>query len=299
MSVRRYIHTSNEIEALWNWLGYLGSSDNAKDLLLRKIRSDNFGIDCLTLLHKKAEAMNLGKHSSVFSIITEDVVERNAQGIARFIVQARQLFHAARNVSEIASPILYYYGMLSLAEALILSIYDFTQSSKKDKRFYTHGLSINRDTYDDLTVKPLGHYARLHDCYSIDPELYLNEPRFSLKELLSVNPDLAEEYRLVYGEEPRIKAAVLTHIDVDLAEYEVLPINGQRLDHIDSIFLTMFILCSKARYRPVDWIEQAASRRDSFILRSFLTKAERRYPNLILNRIWNEVFLFGPAARWG
>jgi len=118
----------------------------------------------------------------------------------------------------------------------------------------------------------------------------------SLKELLSVNPDLRYQYALIYDERSNIQSAD-GHIDVDLEQYEILPIKGIKLYPIDSILMSMFILSSQARYRPYDWIEQITVKKESFVLRSFLTHAERRYPNLVLNKIWNEGFLFGTVGR--
>lgn len=290
---KHFVDTTRQIEELWNWLGYLTSPENTGSLLRRKIRQNSFGIDHSMLAQKKREA---NQKSSEFSVLQEDVVEGHARNIAKYVAQAREVFQAARSVSELASPILYYYGMLSLAKALILSIYHFNDSEKIVKGFYTHGLSNDRKTYD-VKVKPYGTFPRLHDCYSTQPELYLHKSSFSLKELLSVNPDLRDQYTLTYDERSNVQPTD-GHIDVDLERYEILPINGIKLHPIDSIFMTMFILSSQARYNPSDWIEQITVKKESFVLRSFLTHAERRYPNLVLNKIWNEVFLFGTAGRW-
>lgn len=246
------------------------------------------------LAQKKTEAK---QKSSRFSVVQEDILEENARNIAKYVAQARELFQVARSVSELASPVLYYYGMLSLAEALIMSMYHFNDSERSVKGFYTHGLTIDRNTYNDVIVKPYGTFPRLHDCYSTEPALYLARNSFSIKELLSVNPDLRDEYALIYGEKPNIQPAE-GHIDVEREEYEIQPIRGIKMDPIDSILMTMFILSSKARYRPNDWIEEITVKKESFVLRSFLTHAERRYPNLVLNKIWGEVFLFGTVGRW-
>jgi len=286
-----FINTTRPIEEMWDWLSYLTSPENAKSILCRKIGQNEFGIDYSMLKKRKA-----GKECSQFSIITEDVVEENAKNIARYVTQARDLFAAARNVSELASPILYYYGMLSLGDALVLSIYHYSESEEKNENFHKHGLTMGR-TSDDVTVRPFGSFPRIHDCYSLEPELYLNKTSLSLKELLSVVPDIRPQYRLVYNEEPNVRPTIGRIIDIDQGQYEILPIKGFTLDPIDCIFMAMFILCSKARYRPSVWFDEITTKKESFLLRSFLTAAERRYPNLILNRIWNAPFVFAPAAR--
>jgi hypothetical protein len=282
-----FIKTTREIEELWNWLGYLSSPQNVKDVLLEKISQNRF-----TIIYDRI----LKKGAAGFSLITKDAVEKNAERIARYVEQSRDLFQAARNVSEIASPILYYFGMLSLAKALILSTYDV---NGKDNPFRKHGLHTRGETHDQVQVKPFGVFPSLHNCYSDDLELYLNETEFSLKDLLSTNPELGAEYRLTYREEPRFSGDLKGELDVELGKYTILPINGRTLHLIDSIFMTTYILCSKARYKPEHWIKEITSDKRSFILQSFLMKAERRFPNLILNEIMMKRFLFAPAARSG
>jgi hypothetical protein len=298
-----FIKTTREIEMLWIWLSYLSSEDNVSDRLLGRIEADMDGFDYRTLMSRKLEAIKRNEENSLFSTITNDVVREHAPKIAKYVLQAKELFQAARKVSEISSPILYYYGMQSLGNALIYSTYIFRPSSQKEeRRFHTHGLGINRNTYDGLAVSPFGFFSRFHDCYSTEPEVYLKKFRFSLKELLSVNPELVHEYLLVYGENPNMKdmsARAISRIDVDLEKYETMPVNGINLNIIDCIFMTMFILSNKARYRPEVWIEEISSRPESFILRSFLIKAQRRFPNLILNKIWGITHLFAPVGRAG
>ena len=281
------IKTTREIEELWNWLGYLTSPQNVKDVLLEKISQNRFRIVYDNILRKGAVG---------FPLITEDAVEKNAESITKYVEQSRDLFQAARDVSEIASPILYYFGMLSLAKALILSTYDV---SGKDNPFRRHGLHTKGETHDQVQVKRFGVFPSLHDCYSDEPELYLEETEFSLKDLLSTNPELGAEYRLTYKEDPRFRGDFKGDLDVELGKYTILPINGRTLHLIDSIFVTTYVLCSKARYKPEHWIREITSGKGSFILRSFLMKAERRFPNLVLNEIMEKRFLFAPSARLG
>jgi len=295
-----FIKTTREVDEIWNWLSFLSSPRNVENLLLKRIVTGRFGINHSLLLEKKKRAKDSGRQNSLFSIIGEADVKAHSRRIPRYITQAKQLFQAAKHVSEIASPILFYYGMQSLAKALILSMYRY--DSPHPKAFFTHGLGIDRTTYNRVTTKPLGFFSRFHDCYSTVPEMYLDEMTFSLEELLSANPELIVEYGLVYEKDPNIRerlAEIHLKADVDLGIYEIPPIKGVRLDIMDSMFMSMFILSNKARYQPEEWIEEIETGKEGFILRSFLTKTERRFPNIILNRIWGDTFVFGPPARWG
>ena len=72
-----FVDTTRQIEELWNWLGYLTSPENTRNLLRKKIRQNSFGIDHSMLAQKKREA---NQKSSGFSIVQEDVLESSCSG---------------------------------------------------------------------------------------------------------------------------------------------------------------------------------------------------------------------------
>ena len=80
--------------------------------------------DHLKIFCYKANVINLlkGKIESRrrFSYIDKDIIEKKSSQVAYSISQAYEYFKAADTVTINTSPLLYFYGMLSLAKALIV-----------------------------------------------------------------------------------------------------------------------------------------------------------------------------------
>ena len=96
---------------------------------------------------------------------------------------------AAKNASPLTKPVFLYYGMVSLAKAMISSTYQVDKYSG-------HGLHVNNDF--NVTVCKCGEYQIFHDCYLGDTTIYSNETDINLKDLLSVIPGISLEWKNSY-----------------------------------------------------------------------------------------------------
>lgn len=195
-------------------------------------------------------------------------------------------------------PVLLFYGAESLAAALIFGTFDTEQHSTR------HGLKSEAKHRRVLVQNSKNElFRRFHDCYSADGRVY--NTKWTLKQLLSVNIDVYQEFSLGYRAAPHINLGV-DHIDTDrelryLGSYwKPYRRSGKRipLHPLDYRFLTLFVVSSFARYEPTEWIRFLESPA-GFVTRAFLAKTYRRFPNLFLNVFWGEEFIFAPVAKIG
>lgn len=179
------IRTTDPIEAIWRWLGFLQIPANAKRILKERVEADFYGPDHRHLLTlKKGENSCSPGRTAEFEVIDASMIEDYSRKLASCVTQAREIYGAARDVTEVSSPILQFYGMEHLGKAIINATYEFQLPSGKHNEFYSRGLKIDRGNHEKVTVKPLGMFPRIHDCYSPEPKTYLDDLSISLKELL-------------------------------------------------------------------------------------------------------------------
>ena len=288
---RVWIKTSEETKELWNWIDYLSTPANVRNVLKQKFERNDFDIDYLDLA-KQLQSNNLEK----FELLSSGDFEEQSLIIATSIKQAKEYFTAAKNSSPLVSPVLYYYGMVAFGNALINSIFKYSSLEPK------HGLEIDRTSYLKVSIKRKGFFPRLHNVYSSDI-LQIKNLSLTFKQLMSVNPELKPDYIFTYDEEP--------NCNTDKIDFETnlekginpLSVNGSevKLHPIDIHFIGMYILSSFCRYKPKEWslFMNGEDSNENFIVKKFLANAERRFPNLILNEIWRKQFLFSPGGRWG
>jgi len=180
--------TDNIYDAVWNHLKLFAYPANVKRLLTGEIASNR-------------------------QIKYDDqvTIKRKSRQIAYSISHAIEYFNAADTISINTSPLLYFYGMLSLAKALIVA-------NNPD-------ILLDDIKYHGLYVRPISNdlrqYVEDQSQWNIDREFAVsNEGVFKhltdliqgfklpdssiifLKNLLSVDPELSEIYRKYYQEEP-------------------------------------------------------------------------------------------------
>jgi hypothetical protein len=117
------------------------------------------------------------------------------------IKQAREYYRSAEQCETLTKPLLLYYGMVSLAKALILTKdpqYPSTTSVLK------HGLTtrkLKRDDYqfirDDVKVQKEGLFQTLHD-FLLGVSLK-NQDKYAMKDMLAAIPDIKSMYERLYG----------------------------------------------------------------------------------------------------
>ena len=178
--------SENPYSDMWSHLMFLSKTKNAKNLLLGKLQSNR-------------------------KIIYKDGTEldRKANQLSLGITQAWEYFRAADSVSIATSPLLYFYGMLSLAKSLIIA-------NKKNLFFEDikyHGLTQNskdttienykknpknwkmEDEFIEIRSGVAPHLMELIDNFQIP-----NESIITFKDLLSVCPEIAQLFELYYQE---------------------------------------------------------------------------------------------------
>jgi len=81
-------------------------------------------------------------------------------------------------------------------------------------------------------------------------------------------------------------------------EYLVLPLEKKDksifLSELSVHFLIMYLLGMISRYHPKEWGETIEGEKSGeiYIVRKFLETSKRKFPNLILNKLWNRDFVF-------
>ena len=114
------VFTETPIEDMWNRLLYGATVDGAKKLINNRIAQDFFGLDHRGL--SQSNGQRRGEFDGFRTVQASDLEDHSVE-MSFCIRQAKELYDSARSSSELTRPILYYYGMVSLANSLILSTY--------------------------------------------------------------------------------------------------------------------------------------------------------------------------------
>ncbi|SFS37570.1 YaaC family protein [Marininema halotolerans] len=126
---------------------------------------------------------------------------RASHAMMSYVRQARELYLAARQSSPFVSPLLTYYGTMSLAKVWMLS---FDPDYPRNTFVLRHGASTRRRKRSD--------YRLAEDTIRIQPEGLLPElmrssgwgalcnTSWSMKQLFSLLPDIQDSYRQVFRE---------------------------------------------------------------------------------------------------
>jgi len=164
-------------------------------------------------LSKKNNARNLlsGELPSgrnVFYKETE-VLDRKANQVSFGISQSFEYFRAADSVTIATRPLLYFYGMLSLAKSLIVANKnDFYLEDMKYHGFTQRPIDTELETYakDPRAWKMEREYAVIHEGVSQHLVEVIGGFRFpdkaiiTFKDILAVCPEIAQMYEFFYNE---------------------------------------------------------------------------------------------------
>jgi hypothetical protein len=187
----RLTWTHQPYDAIWDYILFLTSKANVKKLLLGQTPS---------------------KRKQIF--LEGELVEKKSSQIAYSIAQAREYYVAADAVSVATSPLLYFYGMLSLAKALIIA---------NDPKLLLDGIK-----YHGLTLRPnsdyLANYSSDEQAWTLENEYAVvksgvfshlakitqgivipDEYVYHLQQLFSVNPELSDTYVRSYSDFPQVQ----------------------------------------------------------------------------------------------
>lgn len=177
--------TDEPYRALWDHLLFLSHEANVQNLISGR--------------------MNSGRD---FAYREADVITKKSRQIASSIAQAHEYYNAADAVTLSTSPLLYFYGMLSLAKALVVS--NEINTYLEDVNY--HGLHTRPRN------KKLETYAKDPSCWELEREFAISDggvfPRlmnaaigFSLPDkseillgdVIRTDPELEGLYSKLYG----------------------------------------------------------------------------------------------------
>ena len=183
--------TNRPYETMWNHLNLFSSKANAKSLLQGRMKSQR-----------------------LWGYFDEALLEKKSSQLAYSISQAYEYFRAADTITVNTSPLLYFYGMLALAKALIVA---------NNPNVLLHDIK-----YHGLHTRPINHalqnYAQDDTQWSIANEYAVtnagvfkeltdlihsftftdNISIIKYKDILSVDPELSEFYGRYYDEPSRV-----------------------------------------------------------------------------------------------
>ncbi len=183
--------TAEPYQTMWRHLRLLSHENNARSLLLGGLGS------------KRAQCPP-----------PSPALESKARQLAYCILQASEYYQAAEAVTIRTSPLLYFYGMLSLAKALVVA--NEPDTLLNDIKY--HGLIDDKDNIstaieDRSAVSRGGVFAHLTQM--VQGFQYPDGSTFTFRNVLSILPELSPMY-LRYFERPSrcihmISEKVLSH----------------------------------------------------------------------------------------
>lgn len=146
-----------------------------------------------------------------------------AKNLAFTMRAAREYYEAAESVTTLTHPLLLFYGMTALSKVL------FTATHAKESPSRGHGLHEIEEwtgAFSEFSVRIQkdGTFPQFHGCF--DKET-LENTEFSLKELLSLIPEVKVGFETVYDEKSRaLKIIRVRHgiaiVDSELQKYRDL-----------------------------------------------------------------------------
>lgn len=180
--------TNQPYESMWNHLRLLKISKNVEGLLTGTIKSNR---------------QTIFEHNPL--------VERKSKQIAHSIRQADEYFAAADIVSISTSPLLYFYGMLSLAKAAIVANHEhFLLDDVKYHGLYTRPITeklrLYTENHENWKIEE--EYAVTNDgvidvfLRTIHGITIPSKSIIKFKDILKINPEIGEIYNRYYDEPP-------------------------------------------------------------------------------------------------
>lgn len=160
----RVMHTETPVREIWSMLSFFESEHNAETYLKQK-----FG---------ELQGLSELRTSLAYTIRT-----------------AGEYYTAAENVTDLTSPLLLFYGMTNLAKVLFMATHGKLSPSR------SHGLLIVDESFpfqdQSVRVTQDGTFPQFHGCFS---KQNLDSLSFSLKELLSLIPEIKVNFETVYNQ---------------------------------------------------------------------------------------------------
>ena len=345
-------------------------SENPKKDMLQHLEMFAYKNNCKKLISGKIEA------NRSIKITDRKILNKKAEEISFCIKQGIEFFKNSENADISISPLLIYYGILSLSKALIIS--------NSDKDIYLddikyHGLSTRAiNEKQELQKKSKSKWKLLNEYANVNDGVFMELSKifniklnkgytFKLKNKFICIPELKDvinKFKIIeskvmsaygkieeidskinffiYDEEalklesycPEIKkefikeyenkgSSVLEYKSVKNLKlkdfkylYNYTVVEGGRyyvpqtifeekekekkilLNQILLDYINFFILSEQVRYHQDNWNKVLNGENDAVvsILKIYIEKVKRKFPNLILNELFGERFNYGTAG---
>lgn len=215
-----FYFTENAEKDLWNHISFFENHHNCKKLLSGEFSS-------------KRKIRYIG-----------NTLDEKASQISMCIRQAKEYYYAYENTSINTSPLLLFYGMLSLSKALIIANNEDTFLDSSE--LMAHGISSKIKNQESLTnqnlkVKEKGTFVSL--AKTISNVVFVNNTIINFKDLLSIKPEISEIYELYFNEPSHVIRLIgmdvksVEPFDVELYPYETnLEIIYQKISNLKNDF---------------------------------------------------------------
>lgn len=274
-----HILSSNPEGEVWNYIEQLTNIEFTLDILKDRVKSDFYGfknyverIDRKKIQHCCENASGL-KGIEFHEILDLNNVQSNANEIVLLSKQAVELYRSSKQSSLYSKPITLYYSYAKLGRVLFLSTYKSRQVVRH------HGLELR----NNAIVCRSGAFARFHDSYNWDPEVYLTECIFKWKDL--INP----------------LSTRVTDLILNMKVGNVVRLQEKRFDNPSFIeheltreYLFLYAMSFLARYKIDEW-SKLMSRSVAWHIQNYLTATQVLFPNLIFNQLHGRQYYFYPS----
>jgi hypothetical protein len=196
--------------------------------------------------------------------------------------QAREFYNATQRIPMLSKPILLYYPFEKLANMLILMTFEIKEDT------FNHGLRYHNG---NIMVQSKGLFQRFHDCYSFNPEIYTKKYIFRFNDLIKAGPTNEDKLFQIMKDGSISSNKIIE----EKSGHEIT------LHELDRQFLFVYGLSVLSRYRVNEWNELLAGKYSKLVIdiKRYLQSIQLFFPNLLLNSIYEKIFLFYSFARVG
>lgn len=196
----REMRTEDPIKETWSMLSYFESKHN-----------------CLQYLEEKFGKIEVDGVTDQDRLEAEQERLGTANDFAFTVSAAREYYEAADKVTILTRPLLVFYGMVSLSKVLFTATHNRRSPSTK------HGLQKEKQPIGSLAelsvrITKDGTFPQFHGCYCRDT---LSNAKLSLKELLSLIPEVKVPFETIYNEKSRALRVLRTDIGISLVDSEL------------------------------------------------------------------------------
>lgn len=273
------IYTDNVENEIWLIFENLSGIQYLETIIKRRINDDHVK-NLTNIVIQKIKNKDVKRADSI-QFLTDEDVPNVTQEARNIILQAKDIYFAARPLPLLSKPILLFYCFEKLAELLYSLTYRKIISS--------HGLKYDRKKHI-VTICRNGLYANFHDSFSDDP-FYLNDVCIRFEDIIECGPINRIELENLSQRE-------FTHLVTSVDDKQI------SLTEVDREFIFLYGLSILARYDVRGWSKVLSGEQNPISdnikvinhMRSYTNAIETLFPKLILDEIYlMGIWIYSPA----